>query len=225
MPPLREIQRPLKDTYKTTPQSASITLSAHSTLSTSNPNFTCALPSTTSNPRIAGLHALAGGPKDADGIQAPEQLCSGNLLLESLAACFAVTLTAVADAMGLTLKDGTVTCTGDLDFRGTLGVRDPDGKHVPVGLTNITTHVRLDIGEEGDEARGKVEKLVSVSERYCVVLQTLKAGAGVEVRVGHVGKAMPDTRGDGEAQENGDVGGKGEGMEEGVGDEEVLRLN
>jgi hypothetical protein len=139
-----------------------------------------------------------------------------------------VTLTAVADAMGLVLKQGTVSCTGDLDFRGTLGVKDPDGKNVPVGLTGIVTHVQLDIGEEGEEARGKVEKLVKVSERYCVVLQTLKGGAGVEVRVGDGGSGMDGgTEGEGR---NGGVNvnggnGKGEGVEEGVGDEEVLRLN
>jgi len=89
------------------------------------------------------------------------------MLLESLVACFGVTVRAVATSLGIPIKNGTITAEGDLDFRGTMGIKDPEGNQVPVGFTKIRLIVRLDVDEEH---KSKVDKLIQLSERYCVVL-------------------------------------------------------
>lgn len=154
------------------------------------------------------------------------------MLLESLVACYGVTLRAVADAMGLTIRGGGLVVSGELDFRGTLGVKDANGESVEVGFRKVEVGVRLDVedeeGQSREEKEAKVGKLLELSERYCVVLQTIRRGVsgGVQVKLGHLGGVVPDARGDGAEQANGNGDGeKGEGMEEKVGDEEVLRLN
>ena len=114
----------------------------------------------------AGLHPATGG----DG----SQLCSGDMLLEALAACAGVTMRAVATSLGIPLAGGTVTAEGDLDFRGTLGV----AKEAPVGFRAIRLRFELD----GDADAEQLDTLLRLTERYCVVLQTLTAGVPVDVR-------------------------------------------
>ena len=211
---LRAKQKPLKEKYTSDPSSAFVTLS--STGSLDPVNLTCSLASGAAAQRVAGLHKAAGGR----GVDLSGELCSGDMLLESLVACFGVTIRAVSTAMSIPVSAGSIIAEGDLDFRGTMGVKDsnPDTK-VPVGFQNIRLIVRLEVD---DEYKSSVEKLISLSERYCVVLQTLKAGVNVETKLGHVGKVVPDTR-----KENGvEVGeeGKGAGTEDKVTDEEVLPL-
>ena len=108
----------------------------------------------------AGLHPATGG----DGSAA----CSGDMLLDALVACAGVTLKAVATALGITLRGGTLTAKGDLDFRGTLGV----SKDTPVGFANI----RLELDLDTDATAEQIAKLISLTERYCVVYQTLRSG-------------------------------------------------
>ena len=148
------------------------------------------------------------------------ELCSGDMLLESLVACFGVTIRAVATAMGIEVQGGTVVAEGELDFRGTMGVKGQDGEAVRVGFGKVTVTTRLEVDEED---RGSVEKVLGLAERYCVVLQTLKAGVGVEMKTGHVGQTLPDTRKDSAVGETTD--GAGQGVEQAVSNEEVLQLN
>ena len=108
---------------------------------------------------VAGLHPATGG----DGLS----LCSGDMLLDALAACAGVTLMAVSTSLGIKLKDSTIYAEGDIDFRGTLAV----SKEAPVGLKNIRLKFELDT----DEDKEKIETLIKLTERYCVVLQTLKS--------------------------------------------------
>ena len=213
---LRAKQKPLKDSYRTNPHAALITLKSSGSLDPTSSSLTCSLnPSTASAAkRVAGLHAAAGG----EGFDASGELCSGDMLLESLVACFGVTVRAVATAMGIEVKGGSVTVSGELDFRGTMGVKDENGGSVEVGFKSIGLVVRVEVG---DEDREKVGKLVELAERYCVVLQTLKKGLEVGVEVG-------DARKDGE-EVNVQDGKSGEGAKEGsmekvVINEEVLKL-
>src|SRR4051812_27026599 len=151
---LRQLQAPLKARYKQDPESALVTLRAAGRVVQST--LTCAIE--TGRPGVpVGLHPAAGG----DGLSA----CSGDMLLEALVGCAGVTLAAVATAMGLELKTAIVSAEGDLDFRGTLGV----SRDVPVGFSRIHLLFEIDTEAPAD----KVQKLVELTERYCVVFKTL----------------------------------------------------
>ena len=152
---LRGLQAPLKEKYRSEPGTARVTLSASSQL---GEGISCRIQ--TGKALVeAGLHPATGG----DGSQA----CSGDMLLEALAACYGVTMRAVATALGIELRGGTIVVEGDLDFRGTLGV----AKDAPVGFEDIRVVADLD-ADMTDEQRASLAKL---TERYCVVLQTLRA--------------------------------------------------
>src|SRR5690348_12603872 len=159
---LREIQAPLKERYREDPAAAMVTLEASGEL---GEVVTC---SVTTGRAIAeaGLHPATGG----DG----SQLCSGDMLLEALVACAGVTLRAVATSLGLDVR-GRVHAEGDLDFRGTLGV----DKQAPVGFRDIRLTFDLDTTAEPDE----IATLIKLTERYCVVLQTLKSSPATSVEV------------------------------------------
>jgi uncharacterized OsmC-like protein len=159
---LRALQAPIKDRYKSEPQAALITLRAHGTLDDSN--IACKV-ETGRALVVAGLHPATGG----SGLE----LCSGDMLLEALVACAGVTLKAVATAIDVPLKSGAVSAEGDLDFRGTLGV----AKDAPVGFAQI--RLRFDV--ETDAPQEKLDQLLKLTERYCVVYQTIKSGPPVEV--------------------------------------------
>ncbi|HLH93326.1 MAG TPA: OsmC family protein [Xanthobacteraceae bacterium] len=161
---LRAMQAPIKDRYKTDPKAACITLKAKGTLD--DTNIACKV-ETGRALAVAGLHPATGG----SGLE----LCSGDMLLEALVACAGVTLKAVATALAIPLKSGTVSAEGDLDFRGTLGV----AKDAPVGFAQI----RLSFAVETDESQEKLDQLLKLTERYCVVYQTIKSGPPVEVRL------------------------------------------
>lgn len=209
---LREKQKPLKDKYRSDPSSALVTLSSTGNL---DQGLSCSLATASQAKKVAGLHPAAGGA----GFDASGELCSGDMLLESLVACFGVTVRAVATSMGIPIEGGSITCQGDLDFRGTLGIKSPEGEAVPVGFKSIRLVVRLEVGEEHKDS---VDKLIQLSERYCVVLQTIKQGVSVETKLGHVGKAIPDTRKDEHINEQ--QNGSGEGLEQTVSNEDVIRL-
>ena len=119
---------------------------------------------------IAGLHPATGG----SGME----LCSGDMLLEALVACAGVTLKAVATALDIPLRSGTVSAEGDLDFRGTLGV----AKDAPVGFAQIRLRFDLDT----DAPQDKLDQLLKLTERYCVVYQTIKSGPPVDVTMARV---------------------------------------
>lgn len=214
---LRAKQKPLKDQYRSDPGSAFITLNSSGDLDPTSTSLTCSLASAgAAQKKLAGLHKMAGG----EGFEMSGELCSGDMLLESLVACYGVTIRAVATALGIEVKGGSVLTEGDLDFRGTMGIKGQDGEQVPVGFQDIRLTVRLDVDSEDEE---KVPKLIELSERYCVVLQTLRKGVNVQVKLGHVGKTAPDTRKDEHVGQNG--AGSGEGMEHVQANEDVLRLN
>lgn len=214
---LRTKQKPLKDQYRSDPKSAFITLNSTGDLDPTSTSLTCSLSSAgAAQKKVAGLHQMAGG----EGFEMSGELCSGDMLLESLVACYGVTIRAVATAMGIEIKGGTVITEGDLDFRGTMGIKGEDGAQVPVGFQSIRVHVRLEVAP-GDE--DKIAKLIELSERYCVVLQTLRKGVDVQVQLSHVGPAAPDARKD--SQGEAPVEGKGEGMEPVVSNEDTLKLN
>jgi uncharacterized OsmC-like protein len=161
---LRLLQAPLKQRYRETPDAAVVTLRASGRLD----EAAIACNVETGRALVAaGLHPASGG----DGSFA----CSGDMLLEALVACAGVTLKAVATALGVTLKGGVVTAEGDLDFRGTLGVE----KHVPVGFRDIRLRFELDTDEPPD----RVETLLRLTERYCVVLQTLHRPPAISTSV------------------------------------------
>ncbi|MBY0431301.1 MAG: OsmC family protein, partial [Rhodospirillales bacterium] len=152
---LRALQAPLKDKYKQDSQAAIVTLHARGQLD--DAGIACKVE--TGRALVeAGLHPATGG----SGVQA----CSGDMLLEALVACAGVTLKAVATALGMTLRGGTVSAEGDLDFRGTLGV----SKEAPVGFSAIRLRFNLDT----DEPRERIDTLTKLTERYCVIFQTLK---------------------------------------------------
>src|SRR5262245_23340946 len=159
---LRALQAPLKARYKEDPSAGRVTLRARGTLG--GETITCKVE--TGRALVeAGLHPATGG----DGLAA----CSGDMLLEALVACAGVTLRAVATALGVPLRGGTVTAEGDLDFRGTLGV----SKEVPVGFTAIRLHFDLDTDATADQ----LATLMKLTERYCVVYQTLKTPPALAV--------------------------------------------
>ena len=161
---LRAMQAPLKDRYKSDPHAAMITLKAHGTLD--DTNIACKV-ETGRALAVAGLHPATGG----SGLE----LCSGDMLLEALVACAGVTLKAVATALDIPLKSGSVSAHGDLDFRGTLGV----AKDAPVGFAAI----RLTFAVETDAPQEKLDQLLKLTERYCVVYQTIRNGSPVDVRM------------------------------------------
>jgi uncharacterized OsmC-like protein len=159
---LRSLQAPLKARYTQTPGQAVITLSARARLG--DESITCKVE--TGKALVeAGLHPATGG----DGLSA----CSGDMLLEALVACAGVTMKAVATALGIELRSGTVSATGDLDVRGTLGV----AKDAPVGFREIRLRFDLDT----DAAPEEIATLLKLTERYCVILQTLRGAPPVSV--------------------------------------------
>jgi uncharacterized OsmC-like protein len=151
---LRALQAPLKERYRAAPEAALVTLRARGQL---GEGITCKV-DTGRALVAAGLHPATGG----DGLS----VCSGDMLLEALVACAGVTLNAVATAIGVELRGGTVSAEGDLDFRGTLGV----SREAPVGFRAIRLSFELDT-DASPEQRATLLKL---TERYCVVLQTLR---------------------------------------------------
>ncbi len=150
---LRALQAPLKARYRETPDAARIALSAQGRL---GEGISCSVETARSLVR-AGLHPASGG----SGLDA----CSGDMLLQALIACAGVTLSAVATALGITLRDAELRAEADLDVRGTLGV----DKTVPVGLQDIRLHIEVD-SDASDDA---LANLLRLTERYCVVFQTL----------------------------------------------------
>ena len=158
---LKNLQAPLKEKYREYPDSAIITLKAQGKV---GEGVSCKV-ETGRLITEAGLHPATGGT----GLLA----CSGDMLLEALVACAGVTLKAVSTAIGVDIKDGTVKAEGDLDFKGTLGV----SKEVPVGFKNIRLQFTLD----SDANEEQLASLKRLTERYCVVYQTLAKGVGVDV--------------------------------------------
>ena len=158
---LRALQAPIKDRYKTDPHAALVTLRAEGRL---GEDVTCKV-DTGRALVAAGLHPASGG----NGLSA----CSGDMLLEALVACAGVTLAAVATATGIVVRSGSVQAEGDLDFRGTLGV----DKSVPVGFQRIRLHFDLDT----DASEEQLSTLLRLTERYCVVYQTLCQSPAVNV--------------------------------------------
>jgi uncharacterized OsmC-like protein len=161
---LRAMQAPIKERYKGDPKAALITLKARGTLD--DANIVCKV-ETGRALAVAGLHPATGG----SGLE----LCSGDMLLEALVACAGVTMKAVATAIDIPLKSGRVSAEGDLDFRGTLGV----AKDAPVGFAQIRLRFELDT----DAPQDKIEQLLRLTERYCVVYQTIKNGPSVDVKL------------------------------------------
>jgi uncharacterized OsmC-like protein len=157
---LKKLQTPLKEKYREKPGAAWVTLKAEGKI---GEGVSCSI----DNGRMlieAGLHPATGG----SGLLA----CSGNMLLESLVACVGVTLRAVSTAIGIELRDATIHAEGDLDFRGTLGV----AKDVPVGFKAIRLRLALDT----DATEEEIATLETLTERYCVVYQTLDRGVSVK---------------------------------------------
>lgn len=160
---LRAIQAPIKQRYRDDPDSAMVILKAEGKL---GEGVSCNVE--TGRALVeAGLHPSGGG----NGMQA----CSGDMLLQALIACAGVTMSAVAMALGIPIRDGRLTAQGELDARGTLGV----AKDAPVGLQNIKLRIEIDT----DATPEQKAKLIELTERYCVVYQTLRAGVDVEFAV------------------------------------------
>jgi uncharacterized OsmC-like protein len=158
---LRSLQAPLKERYKEHPEAALITLKAQGRI---GEGVTCRV--ATGKALVeAGLHPATGG----NGLAA----CSGDMLLEALVACAGVTLNAVATALGIELRKGTVSAEGDLDFRGTLGV----SKEAPVGFKNIRLHFDLETNASPEQ----LASLLRLTERYCVVYQTLRGTPDINI--------------------------------------------
>ncbi|SFJ23281.1 Uncharacterized OsmC-related protein [Phyllobacterium sp. CL33Tsu] len=163
---LRAIQAPIKDRYRANPEDAFITLKAQGSID--DQNIACKV-ETGRALAVAGLHTATGG----SGME----LCSGDMLLEALVACAGVTLKAVATALEIPLKSGSVAAEGDLDFRGTLGVE----RDAPVGFKQI--RLVFDLGT--DAPQDKLDQLLKLTERYCVVYQTVRNGPAVEITLRH----------------------------------------
>jgi uncharacterized OsmC-like protein len=159
---LKSTQAPLKDLYRQTPDAALITLKASGRL---GEGVTCRI-ETGKALVAAGLHPATGG----NGLSA----CSGDMLLEALVACAGVTLNAVATALGIEIRDARINAEGDLDFRGTLGV----SREVPVGFQNI----RLFFSIDSDASEDQISTLTRLTERYCVVYQTLIKPPAISVQ-------------------------------------------
>jgi uncharacterized OsmC-like protein len=151
---LQAVQAPLKQRYKETPETALITLRAQGR---AGEGVSCRI-ETGKGLVVAGLHPATGG--------SGQQACSGDMLLEALVACAGVTLNAVATSLGIVLREAVLKAEGDLDFRGTLGV----SKEAPVGFQNIRLQFVLDT----DASEEQLATLLRLTERYCVVYQTLK---------------------------------------------------
>lgn len=158
---LRALQAPVKERYRAHPEEALLVLRASGRLGA---GVTCRV-DTAKGAALAGLHPATGG----DGAS----LCSGEMLLEALVGCAGVTLNAVATSLGVALTDATVEAEGDLDFRGTMAV----ARDVPVGFKAI----RLTFHLQSDAAEEQLAKLIELTERYCVVFQTLKAPPAISV--------------------------------------------
>lgn len=161
---LRALQAPIKDKYRTDPQSAVVTLKAQGSLD--DQSIACKV-ETGRALAVAGLHPATGG----SGLE----LCSGDMLLEALVACAGVTLKAVSTALEIPLRKGVVRAEGDLDFRGTLGV----DKTAPVGFRAIRLSFELDT----DAPQEKIDQLLKLTERYCVVFQTLNNRPELSARI------------------------------------------
>jgi uncharacterized OsmC-like protein len=164
---LRAMQAPIKERYKNDPKAGVITLKAKGTLD--DQNIACKV-ETGRALAVAGLHPATGG----SGLE----LCSGDMLLEALVACAGVTLKAVATAIDVPLKSGAVSAEGDLDFRGTLGV----AKEAPVGFAQI--RLRFDV--DTDAPQEELDQLLKLTERYCVVYQTIAKGPPVDIKMQRV---------------------------------------
>ncbi|MFW3172728.1 OsmC family protein [Geodermatophilus sp. CPCC 206100] len=160
---LRDLQAPLKQRYRDDPESACTTMRADAEFA--DPGITCTV-QTWAGPVRAGLHPVTGG----DGVDA----CSGDMLLQALLACAGVTMRSVATAMGVEVRSARLTARGEMDARGTLGV----SKETPVGLGDIAVDAELDT--DADDAT--LEKLGQLTERYCVVAQTLARPPHLTVR-------------------------------------------
>jgi uncharacterized OsmC-like protein len=161
---LRAIQAPLKERYRADAKAGLVTLKANGALDSEG--VACKV-ETGRVLAIAGLHPATGG--------SGAELCSGDMLLEALVACAGVTLKAVATSLGIALRSGKVAAEGDLDFRGTLGV----DKQAPVGFTDIRLKFELDT----DAPQDQIDTLLKVTERYCVVLQTLRRSPKTEATI------------------------------------------
>ena len=161
---LRAAQAPFKDRYRNDASSAFTTLSARGTLDVGR--LQCRVDTLATNPVMAGVHPRAGG--DGKG------LCAGDMLLQALVACAGVTLTAVATAMNLGVTGGELTVEGDMDFRGTLGVT----RDAPVGFTAI--RLNAIVNSQADDSQ--LQKLAELTERYCVVAQSLKPPITLTIR-------------------------------------------
>jgi uncharacterized OsmC-like protein len=166
---LRAVQQPLKDAYRSDPASAVVTLHAHGELGAEE--VSCSV-DTGRALAVAGLHPASGG----DGTLA----CSGDMLLQALVACAGVTLRAVATSLGIAVAGGTVRAEGDLDFRGTLAV----AKDTPVGFSAI----RLDFNLDTDASPDQLATLLRLTERYCVVYQTLARPAQLTAALAATGR-------------------------------------
>jgi uncharacterized OsmC-like protein len=160
---LRRLQAPIKERYRAEPDSARATLRASGTLDV--PRLVCRVESEQGALIEAGLHPMAAG----DGAF----VCAGNMLLEALAGCAGVTLSAVATAIGIDIAAGRLTVEGDMDFRGTLGVN----REVPVGFTAIRIRAELETNAE----QQLLDKLAQLTERYCVVAQSLKGPLSITI--------------------------------------------
>ncbi|MDQ2633769.1 MAG: OsmC family protein [Pseudomonadota bacterium] len=159
---LRAMQAPIKERYRSDPNAGLVTLKAKGTLD--DQNIACKV-ETGRALAVAGLHPATGG----NGLE----LCSGDMLLEALVACAGVTLKAVSTALDIKLRGATVSAEGDLDFRGTLGV----ARDAPVGFAEI--RLRFDV--DTDVEQEKLDQLLKLTERYCVVYQTIRNGPNVDV--------------------------------------------
>lgn len=160
---LRELQTPLKDSYSVDPAQAIADLEASGTIDCSNLTCKVHTPAAADQSTLSGLHPKAGG----SGLEA----CSGDMLLQSLVACSGVTFAAVSTAMELQITSAEILAKGQMDFRGTLGI----DRNTPVGLTSIALGFKV----ESPEPSEKIDKLIQLTERYCVVLQTLSRGVEV----------------------------------------------
>lgn len=161
---LRAAQAPLKQQYRDDPGSAVVHLHARAEIDKNR--IGCNV-ERFGGPIFAGLHVAAGGP--------PGTACSGDMLLDALVACAGVTLSAVSTAMGIPWRSASVEATADLDFRGTLGI----DKTANVGITNAQLRFNID----SDATPEQIEKLIQLTERYCVIYQTLKQGININTVV------------------------------------------
>ena len=167
---LRALQAPIKERYRSDPAAGLVTLKARGSLD--DGNIACKV-ETGRALAVAGLHPATGG----SGLE----LCSGDMLLEALVACAGVTLKAVSTALEIPLRGASVSAEGDLDFRGTLGV----DKQAPVGFAEI--RLRFDV--DTDAAQDQLDQLLKLTERYCVVYQTIASGPAVAVTLARAASA------------------------------------